>query len=423
MSNLSETSDGIGLNVHMNDLEANGFTTGDHSSGYTLDRVVIKFRTTPSPNGGTFTAAIHAESGGNPADSATYTLSGEEALATAGDYTYTCSGTCSLDKDKTYFLVLSSTSPSYSIGYYRTDSTESDGETNTPSDAGWEIADTAKYKSGNTWTDETRPASIMFEVIATEKPVLSASGVTTSGATLTITGHSAQWWYKANTGPHATCQGPVAVSTSSQSLTGLTAGTSYTYSAYSDSACATVIATAAEFTAGRVSVSNLSETSDGTGLGVLASDLEANGFTTGDHSSGYTLDRVVIKFRTTPSPNGGTFTAAIHAESGGNPADSATYTLSGEEAPATAGDYTYTCSGTCSLDKDKTYFLVLSSTSPSYSIGYYRTDSTESDGETNTPSDAGWEIADTAKYKSSNTWTDETRPASIMFEVVATEKP
>ena len=422
VSNLSETSDGSGLGVHANDLEANAFTTGDHSSGYTLDRVVIKFRTTLAP-ASVFTAAIHAASGGSPAASATYTLSGNSAPATAGDYAYTCTGTCSLGKETTYFLVLSGTSPSYSIGYHLTDATNSDNETNTPNDAGWSIANRAKYKSSNTWQDETFDTSVMFQVVANKRiiPTLSAGSVTTSGAALTISNHSAQWWYKADKGPHATCQGPVAANTSSKTLTGLSPVQTYTYSAYSDSSCANLLATAAAFTTGGVSVSNLSETSDGSGLGVHANDLEANAFTTGDHSSGYTLDRVVIKFRTTLAP-ASVFTAAIHAASGGSPAASATYTLSGNSAPATAGDYAYTCTGTCSLGKETTYFLVLSGTSPSYSIGYHLTDATNSDNETNTPNDAGWSIANRAKYKSSNTWQDETFDTSVMFQVVATEK-
>ena len=60
--------------------------------------------------------------------------------------------------------------------------------------------------------------------------------------------HWDAWYCKATTGPHTTCQGPVAAGTSTKSLTGLTAGTSYTYSAYSDSGCSTLLATASEFT-------------------------------------------------------------------------------------------------------------------------------------------------------------------------------
>ena len=217
-------------------------------------------------------------------------------------------------------------------------------------------------------------------------------------------------------------QGPVAANTSTKTLTGLSPVETYTYSAYRDSSCATLLATAAAFTTGGVSVSNLSETSRDTNVGILAADLRANAFITGDHSSGYTLDRVVIKFRDA-SAEPGTFTAAIHAESSGNPAESATYTLSGDSTPTTAGDYAYTCSGTCSLGKETAYFLVLSGTSQSYSIGYFAGDSTLSDSETNTPSNAGWSIANRAKYKyGSNDWADETSDFSLMFQVVATAK-
>ena len=71
-----------------------------------------------------------------------------------------------------------------------------------------------------------------------------------AAATLTMANHWDAWYCKATTGPHTTCQGPVAAGTTTKSLTGLTAGTSYTYSAYSDSACsdANKLATAAQFT-------------------------------------------------------------------------------------------------------------------------------------------------------------------------------
>ena len=429
VSNLSETSRGLNHGVLAADIRANAFTTGSHAGGYALDRVVIRFRTTLNfDDPGVFTAAIYAVSGGNPAASATYTLSGDANPRTAGDYTYTCSGTCRLDKDTTYFLVLLGTSPSYSQGYFAADATLSGSETNTPSDAGWSIANRAKYKRTNQdWADETGDFSFMFQVVADKNPTLAASGVTASGATLTIDYHSAQWWYMANTGPHATCQGPVAANTGSKALTGLSPVATYTYSAYGASSCAdaNLLATAAAFTTGGVSVSNLSETSRGLNHGVLAADIRANAFTTGSHAGGYALDRVVIRFRTTLDfDDPGVFTAAIYAVSDGNPAASATYTLSGDTNPRTAGDYTYTCSGTCSLDADTTYFLVLLGTSPSYSLGYFAADATASGSETNTPSDAGWSIANKAKYKRTNKdWADEATDFSFLFQVVATANP
>ncbi len=89
---------------------------------------------------------------------------------------------------------------------------------------------------------------------------LAASGVTATGATLTIAGHTAQWWYKADTGPHSDCQGPVAANTATKALTGLSPGTSYVYRAYSASGCAgaTALATAPSFTTlAQLTTSNL----------------------------------------------------------------------------------------------------------------------------------------------------------------------
>ena len=90
--------------------------------------------------------------------------------------------------------------------------------------------------------------AMMIDVTATVHPKLTASSVTASGATLNIANHGDAWYYKATSGPHTSCQGPVSAGTSSVALSGLTTGSSYTYSAYSDSGCSTLLATAAEFT-------------------------------------------------------------------------------------------------------------------------------------------------------------------------------
>ena len=86
-------------------------------------------------------------------------------------------------------------------------------------------------------------------------PSLTASDITATGATLTIANYPGTWYYR-----DATCQGPVHTATAA--LTGLTASTTYTYSAYSDSSCSTLLATAGEFTTA-ASVGNLGEATDG----------------------------------------------------------------------------------------------------------------------------------------------------------------
>ena len=65
-------------------------------------------------------------------------------------------------------------------------------------------------------------------------------------ATLTIGNHTGNWYYKANAAPHASCSSS-AVTGASVNLTGLSSNTSYTYAAYSDSGCSTLLATAASF--------------------------------------------------------------------------------------------------------------------------------------------------------------------------------
>ena len=71
---------------------------------------------------------------------------------------------------------------------------------------------------------------------------LTVSNVEATTATLAIGNHPANWYYKANAAPHASCSS--AVSTTSVDLTGLSTNTNYTYKAYSDSGCTTELVTA-----------------------------------------------------------------------------------------------------------------------------------------------------------------------------------
>ena len=74
-------------------------------------------------------------------------------------------------------------------------------------------------------------------------------------------GHTGNWWYKANAAPDNTCKGPVTAGTKTKDLTSLTVNTTYTYTAYSDSACTTANKLAAAFTTlVGLTVSNIAET-------------------------------------------------------------------------------------------------------------------------------------------------------------------
>ena len=171
-----------------------------------------------------------------------------------------------------------------------------------------------------------------------------------------------------------------------------------------------------------VSVSNLGET--GTNIidvGQFGSDIKlAASFTTGPASGGYTLQSITARVSNvfgTP-----TLSMAVHADSGGSPAAQSTHTLSGD-SPTAQADPTHSCSGSCVLEANATYFLVISATGASNS--WYQMQLTDSGDETNTPSNAGWSIADVSKKKTdNNAWANYPiySDLAVMFKVTATEK-
>ena len=89
---------------------------------------------------------------------------------------------------------------------------------------------------GFTWTDN-QSVSISLGFVA-----LTPSAITNAGATLTRAHFSGTWYYKANASPHTSCSS--AQTGNTVTLTGLSASTSYTYKAYSDSTCMTEITSA-----------------------------------------------------------------------------------------------------------------------------------------------------------------------------------
>ena len=257
VSNLSEASDTIGSAVHSTQFVASGFTTGDNAGGYNLLSVTAKFRNAVR-NPTSFVAEVRLEgAGGNPSDNVLYTLSGSDPT-TAGDHTFTCSGSCPLSASTPYFLVMKG--GSFLSGNHIWDTTASNTQTNAPTDFGWSIADEGRTYSSNNWTTDNSWVG-MFKVNATKNQTLTASDAIANQATLTITNWSGAWYYKADTGPHATCQGPV--SGTSANLPNLVKGTRYIYSAYSDADCtnASLLATAGAFITPSITAANIGTTS------------------------------------------------------------------------------------------------------------------------------------------------------------------
>ena len=272
--------------------------------------------------------------------------------------------------------------------------TASNSETVAPSNAGWSIANRGKIDlTGNTWTD----GNIGKIEIKADARLLSAHSVTASSATLHLADYSGNWHYKYTSPSGGTCSSAQTGSTAA--LSALTAGASYTFKAYSDSGCATEIATADAFTTG-VSVSNLS-TINRYGVCKLENESScAAAFTTGSASGGYALQSVTVDMGNSAGPS--TVRGAVYAASGSNPAASALIDL-GVFSQPTQGNHTLACDANCGLSANTTYFVVLSDLPNQSGVRQWNT--TEKDDETKTPSNNGWSIADAGRMKESGgTW-------------------
>ena len=234
------------------------FTTGSHAEGFDLQSVTLTLKQKTA--GGTLRVALHADSSGVPASTALATLTGTAPTSSSWtDATFTCSAAAcdNLGSATTYYIVLENTANS---GAWSWAWSASGNETRTPNTNGWNIGD-GYVNRGTFWSAEASThylAQIGFHF----RPSLRTGSITATGAALTLDYYYENWWYKADTGPHTTCQGPVT--TPAVTLTGLTSGTPYTYSAYDASGCASanLLDTAAAFTpeASSLTASNIGET-------------------------------------------------------------------------------------------------------------------------------------------------------------------
>ena len=260
---------------------------------------------------------------------------------------------------------------------------------------------------------------------------LTASDVAARGATLNLAGHSGNWRYKASAGPDTSCSSEQTGTT--VNLSGLDSQETYTYTAYDDDACANPIggATFSTLAAVGVSVGNLDKPAYQYGCGFRADVWCAQGFTTGTSTAEYTLytlTSVTAKFGDKADPNStlGDIVVSLHADNSGVPASATLATLSGDN-PDTAGDYTYTCSGSgCALATSTTYFIQFKATAGTLYNEYYNLRATQSDDETQIPGGNGWSLAnETDLYLGlGGGWSapyDE--PSLILIKVSATVKP
>ena len=264
------------------------------------------------------------------------TFSGTAPTGTAwANTTYTCSGSgCSLSPDTTYFIVATHTGGGMHSWAYALTNTES----TYPSDSGWDIR---FGHSKNTTTAETRtwesfsdwhPIQIDF----TNNPTLTASSIGATTATLTIANHDGNWYYKYTSPNGGTCSS--AQSGATADVDSLNAATTYTFKAYSDSTCSTLVATAANFTTLSF-VTNLTSTKGTVDNLISSTAKKAVAFTTGSNANGYTLKNVTVTLRNRNARDG-TIELNLH------PMVGSTYTSASVPSDTAVASTTLTIAGT-----------------------------------------------------------------------------
>ena len=272
------------------------------------------------------------------------------------------------------------------------------------------------------WTNSDTVAALP----PTSTAVLTATNISTTGATLNIADHTGAWHYKRTGGPaDATCNAVDSGTTAT--LVSLTANTSYTYMAYGDGNCSNALDAVTFSTL--LTVSNLDETSESPSCLVgrqASSRICAMAFTTSDSKGGYTLKSITARFKAKAGSPGDIIVAIHEADTtnSDNPATTAEFTLFGDN-PDGAGLDTFTCSGSdCSLSASAKYFVVMSTNDTSGSNKGYFLDSTTSDDETEHPDDNGWSLEDTARYRDGNSaWAGWASSAVARMRVAAASNP
>ena len=197
VSNLSETEASTALNLATD--WGQEFTTGSAANGYKLQSVTLDFAlVNPSAN---ITVSIREQQSNNhPATTDKAALTGTPAT---GQVTFTCSGAgCNLNASTTYFVFVTGGD---SVSNMK--SVTSDNETLQPSGNGWSIENATRYQGGG-WGLHPQGVSMKVEVKAVSHPSLAGSSTSSTGATLAISQHTGNWYYKADTGPHQLLVGP-----------------------------------------------------------------------------------------------------------------------------------------------------------------------------------------------------------------------
>ena len=514
ISNLGQSSAGSG---NFTNDQAQAFTTGSNSGGYSLTKVVINSHL---GLGADFTVSVHENDSGAPGTSLGTLTNPTLPFPNSqeANYEFTHSG-IGLAASTTYFIVVDVGASSATYLIYNTSSDAED----TGGATGWSIGDSSLYRgfgSTGSWTtwaqskrisitgttnnapvfaDATTTRSVpensavgtnvgsavtatdadsdtleytlegtdaaSFAIVSTSGQIQTKTGVTynhegtssysvtvkaddgnggtdTIGVTITVSDVDeapsapgapdvtaasgttdslvVDWKEPANTGPAIndydvqyrkssdtawTAHAHAGTATTT-TITGLEASTSYQVHVLAKNAEGTSDWSASGTGSTGTSatgalISNVGQT-EATGVAqVSATQSQAQGFTTGSDSGGYTLGSVelaVSSFSGTASD----ITVSIYSESSGHPG-TVVHTLT-TPASISAAVTTFTAPSGATLAASTTYYVVISTTGSGISLS--RTDATAED----TGGVSGWSIADSRRFFGAGGWNTTTRP-------------
>ena len=172
ISNVGQTAATGDAQVSTSQSQAQGFTTGSDSGGYTLGSVelaVSSFSGTASD----ITVSIYSESSGDPG-TVVHTLTTPASISAAVT-TFTAPSGATLAASTTYYVVISTTSSGISLS--RTDATAED----TGGVSGWSIADSRRFFGSSGWNTTTRPIRMRVNgdaATSTNSPATGAPVIT-----------------------------------------------------------------------------------------------------------------------------------------------------------------------------------------------------------------------------------------------------
>ena len=217
------------------------FTTGSNALGYDLNSIKLKFLSKVG-NPKNIKLLLRSDSGGSPAWPAISDVTFTGPSSPVSDATYELNSSYRLAASTTYWITLE-TADLNGENYFRVYTTSSTSEDKPDNnDTGWSIGNSSgTWTSGGSW--QTTVGNPLYLSVDADSVAISlaASSITTTGATLTISEHSGNWYYKQMTPSAGNCSS--VVSATSAMVSSLTAGNTYTFKAYSNSSCTTELAT------------------------------------------------------------------------------------------------------------------------------------------------------------------------------------